>query len=69
MPPKTKDTEPAEPLVEEDQAAAEQFAAGSVVRLADNERLALLVGYTSQGHPLVVDLPDAREHHLGVVRA
>ena len=65
----TKKTEPADAVDQVDEPA-EQLPTGTVVRHADAEhRYALLVGYDDDGHALVVDLPHARAHHPGVVRA
>ena len=51
-----------------DQAVTE-LPAGSLVRLADSDALALLAGYDPAGDPLVIDLPPARVHQPGVVKA
>ena len=51
--------------------AAERHAAGAVVKLADTEpaRYALVVGYTDDGHPQLIDLPGSpREHQSGTER-
>lgn len=51
-------------------APVDELCVGELVRHVDApHRVALLVGFDDDGHPLVVDLPAARVHQPGVVRA
>lgn len=54
---------------EKTEKTADRHSPGDVVKLADSDRYALVVGYTDEGHPLVFDLPGTpREHQTGTER-
>ena len=69
MPPKSKvedTTTGTDPDVIEAETAND-IAVGSLVKLTDQDRYAILIGYTDEGHPLLMDLPGvAREHQTGI---